>query len=148
MKKNNKKKRNKKKNNNNLTIIGILLIFFSVVLIIYAMAKTINISNSTTIPNDYIVVFNGGVGEITNSTYIYKIDNGDINHGFTYINTKNTTVSYGSSEWSQKITDKGRVDNKDEIFEEAKKNNAYSFVSLPEVDVTYSIDDYKDMFLN
>ena len=33
------------------------------------------------IPNDYIAIFNGGSGEITYSTYIYKTDNGQANMG-------------------------------------------------------------------
>jgi hypothetical protein len=59
---------------------------------------------SNEVPNDYIAVFHGGVGELTYSTYIYKIDNNQANYGFKYINTTNTTKHWGSSEWNVKVT--------------------------------------------
>ena len=77
------------------------------------------------IPENYIAVFNGGSGEMTYSTYIYKIDNKQANYGFKYINTTNTTKSWGSSEWEIKITDKGKFDWTDGAFIVAKENNAY-----------------------
>ena len=103
--------------------------------------------NSNNIPNDYIAIFNGGTGEITYSTYIYKIDNGHDNYGFKYINATNTTVSWGNPNWKIKITDKGEVARTDDIFAVAKENNAYSYVSLPNDNKTYSIEEFMTMFL-
>lgn len=97
---------------------------------------------SEKISEDYIAVFNGGSGEITYSTYIYKIDN-----GFKYINTSNTTTSWGSSDWDTKITSSGKVSKADDVFTIAEKNNAYSYVKLPNEDKVYSIDEFKSMFL-
>ena len=99
------------------------------------------------IPDDYIAAFNGGAGEITYTTYIYKIDNGHANYGFKYINTVNTTVSWGSPEWNIKVVDKGEVGWTDEVFTVAKNNGAYSYVRLPNDRNTYSIEEFMSMFL-
>ncbi len=89
----------------------------------------------------------GGSGEITYSTYIYKIDNGQANYGFKYINTTNTTASYGSSEWKVKITGKGEVSWTDDVFLVAKNNGAYQYVNLPNSDKIFSIEDFMVMFM-
>jgi hypothetical protein len=99
------------------------------------------------IPNDYIAIFNGGSEEITYSTYIYKIDNGQANMGFKYINTVNTTVSWGSPEWEIKITDSGEVTWTDDVFPVAKKHGAYSYVKIPNDDKTYTIEEFQERFL-
>lgn len=100
------------------------------------------------IPTDYIAVFYGGAGEITYSTYIYKIDNGKPNYGFRYINTENTTVSWGSNEWTSTVKKRGRVGWTDEVFSVAKKNGAYSYVTLPnDKSKTYTIEEFQKMFL-
>ena len=99
------------------------------------------------IPNDYIAIFNGGSGEITYSTYIYKIDNGQANMGFKYINTVNTTVSWGSPEWENKNTDSGEVTWTDDVFPVAKKHGAYSYVKIPNDDKTYTIEEFQERFL-
>ncbi len=103
--------------------------------------------NTKDIPDNYIAVFHGGAGEITYSTYIYKIDNKHPNYGFKYINTTNTTKSYGSSEREIKITGKGEVSWTDDVFQVAKENNAYSYVQLPDSDKQYTIEEYASMFL-
>lgn len=107
--------------------------------------KTIKQDNN--IPENYIAIFNGGAGEITYSTYIYKIDNGQANYGFKYINTTNTTVSWGSSEWNVRITGRGEVGWTDEVFKVAEDNFAYSYVQLPNDTKTYTIDEFMSMFL-
>lgn len=89
----------------------------------------------------------GGVGEVTYSTYIYKIDNGQANYGFKYINTTNTTVSFGKDEWKVKITGRGEVSWTDNVFEVAINNNAYSYVILPGSDKIYSIEEFMGMFM-
>ena len=102
-------------------------------------------SGSDVIPDGYICVFNGGAGEITYSTYIYKDKNSSANYGFTYINTTNTTKSWGSSDWNVKITDKGSIGWTDEVFDVARENNAYSYVISN--GQKYSIDEFMNRFL-
>lgn len=103
--------------------------------------------NEGTIPENYIAVFNGGSGERTYSTYIYKTDNGSENSGFRYINTENTTVSYGSPNWKVKITGQGEVQWTDDVFEVAKNNFAYSYVKLPNDKKIYTIEEFQKMFI-
>lgn len=103
--------------------------------------------NNGEIPDGYIAVFHGGSGEITYETYIYKMNNGHANSGFDYINVTNTTTYWGSSDWNAKITKRGSVQWTDNVFEVAKENNAYSYVTLPNSDKTYTIEEYMKMFL-
>ena len=127
-----------------IIIVVVILILFG--FYIYFKDSNNNNNNNNNIPNDYIVVFNGGSGELTYSTYIYKIDNGKANFGFKYINTVNTSVSWGSTQWETKIVDKGKVSWTDDVFAIAKKNNAYEYVKLPNDNKTYSIDEFMLMF--
>ena len=92
-------------------------------------------------------MFHGGSGEVTKSTYIYKIDNGHANMGFKYINTENHTESWGSSEWITKIVDEGEFDFTDGAFVVAKKHGAYSYVVEPGNDKTYTIEEYQNRFI-
>ena len=80
------------------------------------------------VPDGYIAVFNGGAGEITYSTYVYKIDNGQANYGFKYVNTINTTESWGSPNWNIKVVKTGTVDWTDDVFKVAEEHGAYSYV--------------------
>ena len=100
-----------------------------------------------TIPDGYIAVFHGGVGEMTHETYIYKNDNGQANYGFTYINTTSTTKSWGSSEWETTITKYGSFSWTDEAFIVAEENGADSYVTIPDSDKIYSIEEFQKMFL-
>ena len=126
-------------------------IFAILIIIVLAVGSIIYINkNKTTndrIPDGYIAIFHGGAGEITYETYIYKKDNGHANSGFDYINVTNTTVSYGSSEWNSKITKRGSVQWTDDVFEVAEENGAYSYVTLPNSNETYTIEQYMSMFL-
>ena len=126
-------------------------IFAILIIIVLAVGSIIYINkNKTTngrIPDGYIAIFHGGAGEITYETYIYKKDNGHANSGFDYINVTNTTVSWGSSEWNSKITKRGSVQWTDDVFEVAEENGAYSYVTLPNSDKTYTIEQYMSMFL-
>lgn len=105
-----------------------------------------NTKKKDSIPDNYIAVFHSGSGEVTYSTYIYKIDNNQANYGFRYINTINITTSWGSSEIKQKITGRGGFDWTDGAFSVAEKNNAYSYVTLPDGS-KYSIEEFQGMFL-
>ena len=125
----------------------ILVILYISALLLIGIVIYMNQSNNFKIPNGYIAIFHGGVGEITYETYIYKKDNGNANYGFDYINVTNTTVSWGSNEWNSKITKRGSVQWTDDIFKVAKENGAYSYVTLPNTDKTFTIEQYMDMFL-
>ena len=126
-------------------------IFAILIIVVLAVGSIIYINkNKTTndrIPDGYIAIFHGGAGEITYETYIYKKDNGHANSGFDYINVTNTTVSWGSSERNSKITKRGSVQWTDDVFEVAEENGAYSYVTLPNSDKTYTIEQYMSMFL-
>lgn len=137
------------KNKRIFLIIVILVISAIIVsgLFIVINKKSTDTINNDEIPDEYIAIFHGGVGEVTYQTYIYKINNGEANRGFNYINATSTTVSWGSSEWNTKITKRGSVEWTDNVFEVAKENNAYSFVTLPNSDKAYSIEEYMNMFL-
>lgn len=98
--------------------------------------------NTNCIPDDYIAVFHGGSGVITYSTYIYKIKNGQANYGFKYINTTNTNSS-ANQQPEIMVTDRGKINWTDDVFDIAKKNNAYSYVQLPnENKKIYTIDEF------
>lgn len=127
-----------------LIIILIISIFSAIIAFVYINKSS---TNSDKIPDDYIAIFHGGVGEITFETYIYKKDNGKANSGFDYINVTNTTESWGSSKWNTKITKRGSVQWTDDVFEVAKENNAYSYVTLPNSNNTYTIEEYMHMFI-
>ena len=133
------------KNKKLFCIFAILIIIVLVVGYIIYINKN-KITNDR-IPDGYIAIFHGGAGEITYETYIYKKDNGHANFGFDYINVTNTTVSWGSSEWNSKITKRGSVQWTDDVFEVAEENGAYSYVTLPNSNETYTIEQYMSMFL-
>lgn len=122
---------------------NICLFFFIVILVLIICILVIK--NNNKIPDNYIAVFHGGIGEITYETYIYK--NKNDNSKVNYINVTSTTVSYGSTKWKHKITKRG-VSSKKDIFEVSKKNNAYSYVTISSGSEIYSIDQYKDIFYN
>ena len=110
--------------NKKVYIFVILFLVFSIIVYIFFH----NMKKNNEIPDDYIVVFCGGSGEITYFTYIYKIKNEPENYGFRYINTTNRTKSWGSSKVDVKVTGRGDIGWTDEVFTIAKKNNAYSYV--------------------
>lgn len=133
---------NKKK----LKLVIVLLIVV-VAFVIFGFCLYSKYKSNDKVPDDYIAIFHGGSGEITYSTYIYKIDNGHANYGFRYIHTVNSTKSWGSSEWNVKVVGKGKVTWTDDVFSVAKENGAYQYVTLPDSDETYSIEEFQEMFL-
>lgn len=141
-----------KNNNNNIKCRTFKLIYILPIILIIMLLMGIKMYGfyspikSDDIPDNYIAVFNGGSGEITYSTYIYKINNGQGNYGFKYINTTNTTTSWGSSDWNTKITSKGTVSWTQDVFKIAEENNAYSYVELPNDNKIYTIDEYMTIF--
>ena len=77
-------------NNKKIKLIFLVLITV-IVLGVLGIWLYLKCQNNSDIPNDYIAIFHGGVGEQTYETYIYKIDNGHANMGFKYINVTSTT---------------------------------------------------------
>ena len=98
------------------------------------------------IPEGYIAIFHGGFGELTHETYIYKKNNGHDNFGFKYINTSTSTESWGSSQLITRITKRGSVQWTDDVFKAAKENNAYEYVTLPNDNKSYTIQEFMSMF--
>lgn len=136
----------------NRKIIWLVVLLVISVIIVIGILVVINKNgrndvNKDKIPDGYIAVFHGGVGERTHQTYIYKINNGQANYGFNYINVTSTTIFYGSPQWNNQITERGLVEWTDNVFEIAKKNGADSFVTLPNSDKIYTIEEYRQIFL-
>ncbi len=102
--------------------------------------------NDNEIPDGYIAVFHGGAGEITYQTYVYKINNEQGNYKFSYINTTSRTTHWGSNELIIEITKRGSVNTIHNIIDIAKENYAYSFVTLPDSDKVYTIEEYQQMY--
>lgn len=123
--------------------IPIIIVAISIIVVLFFIVKP----KDNSIPEDYIAVFNGGAGEITHSTYIYKIDNDHDNMGFKYINTVNTTTSWGSPDWEIEVVKTGEVTWTDDVFKVAKDHGAYSYVKVPNDDKTYSIEEFQKIFL-
>ena len=106
-----------------------------------------DISQSAVIPEGYLFVFHGGRGKVTTSTYIYKIDNGQANMGFKYINTTNHPESWDSSNVIIKIVDEGEFDFSDGAFAVAKTHGAYTYVMEPGNDKQFTIEEYQNRFI-
>ena len=123
----------------------VLLSIISLIIILFFIIKS---NSSYQVPDGYIAEFHGGYGEVTYTTYIYKIDNSKDNYGFKYISVEYTTISYGNPQSKGKLIEKGEVGFTDEVFTVAKKNNSYSYVKLPnDNSKIYSIEEYQNMFL-
>lgn len=128
-----------------------IVLIFLVLIIVIALGTIgylvyLKYQNNNDIPNDYIAIFHGGEGEQTYETYIYKIDNGHANFGFKYINVTSTTESWGSSNWKHKINSKGKFDWTDGAFKIAEEHGAYSYVTIPNDDKIYTIQEFRDRF--
>ncbi len=78
------------------------------------------------VPDGYIAVIRGGVGEKTSETYVYETDK-----GYKYINVTSTTVSWGSPQWDHEVEKTGTVSSKEEVVEIARKHGADSCVTYP-----------------
>lgn len=125
----------------------IVIIIFIILLIIGGLVVLNKKNVNSEIPDNYIAIFHGGVGERTHETYIYKIDNGHSNYGFEYINVTSTTEFWGSSNWIHEITDRGKFDWTDGAFLIAEKNGAYSYVTIPNDNKIYTIEEFQSRFL-
>ena len=96
------------------------------------------------IPENYIAVFHGENKGIIFETYIYKVDNKQANMGFNYINTVTVKTS---KKIKTTIAKQGEVTWTDDVFPVAKKHGAYDYVTMPNSDKQYSIEDFQILFL-
>lgn len=129
------------KNKKILVIIVVLII--SALIVGFIIIK----KNNNKIPDGYIAVFHGGVGEQTYETYIYKIDNGQENYGFKYINVTTTKSLVENGKSNYKIIKRGKFDWTEGAFNVARENNAYSYVTVPYSDRMFTIDEFVPMFI-
>ena len=129
------------KNKKILVIIVVLII--SALVVGFIVIK----KNNNKIPDGYIAVFHGGVGEQTYETYIYKIDNGKENYGFKYINVTTTKSLVENGKSNYKIIKRGKFDWTEKAFNVARENNAYSYVTVPYSDRMFKIDEFAPMFI-
>ena len=74
----------------------------------------------------WIAIIQNGAGEHMWMTYVYKTDDGK----YKYINVAATTVSWGSTKWNKVVKDKGIVDSREAVVEEAKKFKSDGFVTF------------------
>ena len=131
-----------KKPNKKVTIVSLIII-----VIITAIAAIFLLFKSDHIPDGYIAVFHGvQETEITYETYIYKDNNGHANYGFTYISTE-TIWDINPKNATKKIIKRGSFDWTDGAFTAAKENNAYDYVTVPNSDRTYTIEEFMSRFL-
>ena len=89
------------------------------------------------VPDDYIAVIRGGVGEKTVETYVYETDG-----GYKYINVTSATVSWGSPKWDHVVDNIGTVSTKEEVIEKAKEHGADSCVTFPGESDAHPISDF------
>ena len=127
---------------------NVLIIVVVLVIIVFGVGIGTYFYVKSNIPTQKLVAtFHGGSSEVTYESEIYKIDNGHANMGFTYINYECTTKRWGSKESTRKVIGKGEFTWTDGAFEVAKNNNAYSYVTVPGSDKTYSIEEFSSIFL-
>lgn len=127
--------------------INVLIVLSVVLFILFVYNIFITNKKYDYVKDGYVAVFHGGSGEITYSTYIYKIDNGHANMGFEYINTVNTTKSWGSSQWNSEVVSSGEFDFTDGAFIVARKHGAYDYVIESYTNEKYTIEEFQNRFI-
>lgn len=140
------KRKSIKKNNTKKQKLLFIIVTIVTLLCINTIVKLI-IPKNDEIKDGYIAVFNGGSGEMTFSTYIYKINNNKSNYGYEYINTVNTTTYWGSSDWNIKIKKSGKFNSPNNAFTIAKAHGAYDYVEVTNHERIYSIEEFEEIFL-
>ena len=128
--------------------INVIIVLSIILFVLFILNITLYKTNKYDhVKDGYIAVFYGGSGEVTYSTYIYKIDNGKANMGFEYINTINSTKSWGSSDWNSEVVSSGEFDFTDGAFIIAKKHGAYDYVIDSYTNQRFTIDEFQDRFI-
>lgn len=123
-----------------LIALAIILVIIQIIFVVYSY----NQDNSIKLSNDYLAVFRGETGEKVNSTYLYVKKKGK-KKTYKYINTVSTLSGYDSTNWDTKITKKGTLKKKKDIYKKAKEHDAYSYVKYEDGKI-YTIDEFKGMF--
>lgn len=74
-----------------------------------------------------IAWFCDGAGEIVQKTHVYELSDGR----YRYENIRSTTVSWGATEWTDKVVGMGVVNTREEIVAVAKKFCSCGYVMYP-----------------
>ncbi len=136
---------------NIIIILIIIVILLSTIGMIILVNKNNTVDN--TIPSDYIAVFKGETGEIVHTTYLYekkeikkKKKKKTIKYTYKYINTVSTLNGYDSTNWEEKVLKKDKLKKKKDIFKNAEKNNATSYVKYIKDEQVYTFEDFKNIW--
>jgi hypothetical protein len=113
----------------------VIVIIFVTILLIFGVTIIIHNKNYNKIEAGYMIVFHGEEKNIEYETYIYEKDK-----NYKYINTK-------TKDNKIKVTKRGTVNSKEKIFEVAKKNKAYSYITMTNREERYMVEDFKPIFL-
>ena len=111
-------------------IIGILVVVVGFLFIFLGSNKTLS--------DEAIAIFHDD--KDTYRTYIYKLDTGQANMGFRYVNAVGRSKSF-------KEMSNGEFDFTDGAFKVAREHGAYSYVTIPGNERKYSIEEFQSMFL-
>ena len=106
--------------------IIIIIVIISLFLVIGLLLININNKKNDMLNEDYYIKFIGGYGEAIYTTYIYWDGGQDVE----YIYSTSTTKSYGSSEWNEKTTKKGKFLFIQGMYDIAKENNSFSYAII------------------
>ena len=131
-----------KKRNKKITIAVVASAIIAAIIIILLII----FNNHNTVPNGYVAVFHGGGAEVTRETYIYKDNNGEPNRGFTYVSTE-TIWGVDPENARTEILKRGSFEWTDGAFSVAEENRAYSYVTIPGDNKTYTIEEFMSRFL-
>lgn len=123
-----------------LILLIIILLVSQIGIITYSYIN----DDPATVSTDFIAAFKGESGEVVYSTYLYQKKKKK-KKTYTYINTVSTLSGYDSTNWNEEIIKKGKLKKKKEIYDIAKKNNAYSYVKYEDGKI-YSIEEFQKMF--
>lgn len=100
-----------------------------------------------TVKNGYFAVFRGEYNNDIYSTYVYLHKKKNKKVEYKYINTKIITNQYDDINSIEKVTKKGTLKKKKQIFKTAEDNNAYSYVIWLKNYKIYNIVEFKEAFL-
>ena len=135
-----------KKRNKKITIAVVASAIIAAIIIILLILFNNRSSILNIVPDGYVAVFHGGGAEVTRETYIYKDNNGEPNRGFTYVSTE-TIWGVDPENARTEILKRGSFEWTDGAFSVAEENRAYSYVTIPGDNKTYTIEEFMNRFL-
>ena len=106
------------------TKIIIALIIISIIGI--SIFVIYNLNNNIEVKEDYYLKLIGGAGEIMNTTYLYW----DGGQEAEYVCSRSVTKSWGSDEWDETPTKKGKLQFVQGIYDIAKENHSFGYVII------------------